>query len=168
MLPEARGRCYHCLEPELISSVSSGDTISGRIGTRMCSMKQAVQPAALVLAAVGFAFGSTPAMAQPAAPGLQITYVEPTNPAHRPIYERLKQRKVLEQYQEFMSPLKLPRSLQVVLQGCNGTVNAWFDGNARITLCYEYIDLIEKVAAKGDAPPGFKREDAVVGPFVQV
>jgi len=131
-------------------------------------MKQAVQPAALVLAAVGFAFSSTPGIAQPATPGLQVLYQEPTNPAHRPIYERLKQRRVLEQYQEFMSPLKLPRSLQVVMQGCNGTVNAWFDGNARIMLCYEYIDLVEKVAAKGDAPPGFKREDAIVGPFIHV
>ena len=43
--------------------------------------------------------------------GVQIEYKEPVNPAHRPIYERLKKRQVLEQYQEFMSPLKLKRSL---------------------------------------------------------
>jgi hypothetical protein len=137
----------------------------------MSSMMHGIHlAAAFGFAAAAVALDPTPSTAQPATPpaGIYIRYVEPTNPAHRPIYERLKQRKVLEQYQEFLSPLKLPRALQVTLQGCNGVVNAWFDGGARITLCYEYIEFVEELAAKGDAPPGFKREDAIVGPFVQV
>jgi hypothetical protein len=125
--------------------------------------------APVAIAAAALVLGPTPSVAQPASVyGIHIDYVEPTNPAHRPIYERLKQRKVLEQYKEFMSPLQLPRPLQVVLKGCDGVVNAWFDGKAKITLCYEYVELVELVAAKGDALPGFKREDAIVGEFVEV
>ena len=42
--------------------------------------------------------------------GVQIEYAEPTDPSHRPIYDRLRKRQVLEQYKEFMSPLRLRRS----------------------------------------------------------
>src|SRR6187549_1900177 len=70
--------------------------------------------------------------------GIQIEYREPINPAHRPIYERLRKRQVLEQYKEFMSPLKLQRALNVSLMGCNGVVNAVYQGG-RISYCYELI-----------------------------
>jgi hypothetical protein len=124
---------------------------------------------AFALAMVSVIVGPEPTMAQPVTPtGVQVSYVEPTNPVHRTIFDRLKKRQVLEQYREFMSPLRLPRPLQVTLQGCNGTINAWYDGHGTITVCYEYIELVEKVAAKGDTPPGYRREDLVVGPFVQV
>ena len=43
--------------------------------------------------------------------GMSISYGEPKNPAHRPIYERLQKRRVLEDFQEFLSPLKLPKQV---------------------------------------------------------
>src|SRR5262249_51829900 len=59
-------------------------------------------------------------------PGVHIMYVEPTNSAFRPIYDRLKKRELLEQFKQFMAPLRLPSPLLVSLEGCNGKVNAWF------------------------------------------
>jgi hypothetical protein len=97
--------------------------------------------------------------------GVQIEYKEPANPAHRPIYERLKKREVLEQYREFMSPLKLQRALNVTLQGCNGVINAAHQAG-RITYCYELIADMHRQIAESNVLPGFRREDAVVGGFV--
>src|SRR5262249_50832420 len=97
--------------------------------------------------------------------GIQIEYQEPTNPAHRPIYERLKKRQVLEEYKEFMSPLKLNRALTVGLQGCNGIPNAGHLAG-RITYCYELVEYMHRQIAETNVLPGFRREDAVVGGFV--
>jgi len=102
------------------------------------------------------------------ATGVQIAYGEPTNPAHRPIYERLQKRQVLEHYKEFMSPLMLKTPLQVALQSCGGKINAWFDGSAKITYCYELVAELERVVATAEQLPNFRREDALLGAFVQI
>ena len=69
----------------------------------------------------------------------QDQYVAPKNPAHQPIYDRLKQVRFLEQAQEFLSPFRLPRTLLMKTEGCDGESNAWYENDA-ITLCYEYIE----------------------------
>jgi Putative metallopeptidase len=97
--------------------------------------------------------------------GLQIEYKEPTNPLHRPIYDRLKHRAVLEQYREFMSPLRFRRSLTVALQGCNGVINA-FHQSGKITYCYEFLAETHRQVAATNVLPGFRREDAIVAGFV--
>ena len=125
---------------------------------------------ALQTASVLFvALASQPAVAQGpvlrGVTGVQIDYKEPVNPAHRPIYERLKKRQVLEQYREFMSPLKLQRSLTVILQGCNGVINAVYNPG-RITYCYELVADVQRQIVETNVLPGFRREDAIVGGFV--
>ena len=97
--------------------------------------------------------------------GVQIEYKEPINPAHQPIYERLRKRQVLEQYKEFMSPLKLQRSLNVSILGCNGVINALYQ-SGRIMYCYELVADMHRQIAETNVLPGFRREDAVVGGFV--
>jgi Putative metallopeptidase len=97
--------------------------------------------------------------------GVQIEYQQPQNPALRPIYERLKKRQVLEQYKEFMSPLRLKRALNVSLLGCNGVINAMHLAG-RITYCYELVAAMNSVIADTNVLPGFRREDAVVAGFV--
>lgn len=97
--------------------------------------------------------------------GVQIEYRDPINAAHRSIFERLKKRQVLEQYREFMSPLRLQRALNVSLAGCNGVINAVYQ-SGRITYCYELIADMQRQIAETNVLPGFRREDAVVGGFV--
>jgi Putative metallopeptidase len=98
---------------------------------------------------------------------VRIEYVEPLNPAHRPIYERLQKRRVLEDFRDFLSPLKLPDALTVRIAGCKGRVNAWYSDRS-ITICYEYIEWIHQIAAKVAVTDEISLEDAVVGPFVDV
>jgi Putative metallopeptidase len=126
---------------------------------------RALQMVWIMLAAVV----SQPAMAQSPSlqglAGIQVEYKEPSSPAHKPIYDRLKRRAVLEQYKEFMSPLRFKRSLQVALQGCGGVINAFHNGG-RISYCYELIAETQRRIAETDVLPGFRREDAIVGGFV--
>ncbi len=97
---------------------------------------------------------------------IRISYGEPKNPAHRPIYDRLQKRRVLEDLRDFLSPLKLPQTLTLKIEGC-GAVNAYYS-NGAVTICYEYIAWIHQVAQQVAASNEISPEDAVVGPFVDV
>jgi hypothetical protein len=139
-------------------------------------MRHVASATALLSAAIWLACPTAPGHAQgPSAPPtpltpangqIEIAYVEPTNPQHRPMYQRLQQRRVLEQLRQFLAPLKLPRQLKVQLRGCRGSVNAWYS-NHEVTICYEYVAWIEDLAPKEDTPE-VTRADAVAGPFIQV
>src|SRR5215471_17017334 len=91
---------------------------------------------------------------------IEIAYQEPKEPALRPIYERLKKRQVLEDLQQFLSPLKLPRKLIVRLDEC-GAATVHFQPGGPVTVCYEYIEEIERIAY------GPLRPDMIAGAFVQ-
>ena len=55
---------------------------------------------------------------------IRIGYDLPKNPAHQPIYERLKKVRALERLQTLLSPLRLPRPLLLKVSGCDGESNA--------------------------------------------
>jgi hypothetical protein len=93
-------------------------------------------------------------------------YIEPTNPEHRPIYDRLKQARLLEQFQEYLSPLRLPQRVNMKVQGCNGWANATFWGDD-IIVCYEYFEFIMKFAPTQERY-GLSPRDALIGPTVDV
>ncbi|MDW6023719.1 DUF4344 domain-containing metallopeptidase [Mesorhizobium sp. BAC0120] len=93
-----------------------------------------------------------------------IDYVPPKNPAHRPIYEQLKDRNFLEKLQKFLSPIRLPRALLVKLDGCNGEADAFYDSDV-ITICYEYIDHLRNTMPAETTPAGVTPIDALEGPL---
>src|SRR5262245_9326903 len=72
---------------------------------------------------------------------IQISYVSPKNAAHETVFRLLKEWQVLEKLQHFLSPLRLPRALQLQVEGCDGVSNAWYEEDA-VTVCYEYLDDI--------------------------
>ena len=125
----------------------------------------------LVAMVGGLALWASPAAAQAPAAAVggqvRISYGEPKTPAHRVIYERLQKRRVLEDLQEFLSPLKLPAPLTIKIEACNGVVNAYYSNQA-VTICYEYIAWIHQVARQVTLSNEISLEDAVVGPFVDV
>jgi hypothetical protein len=98
---------------------------------------------------------------------IRVEYDVPKNPAHRPIYERLKQVRALERIQRLLSPLRLPRPLLLKVSGCDGDSNAWYDGSA-VTVCYEYLADILKNALEGKLPSVITQDDAILGPFMDV
>src|SRR5882672_3491392 len=76
---------------------------------------------------------------------ISVRYTAPKNPAHHPIFRRLKEVRFLEHLQEFLSPVRLPRTLRVRTAGCDGDANASYEDDT-ILICYEYIDEIWKTA----------------------
>jgi hypothetical protein len=114
-----------------------------------------------------------PAQAQQSAaelknPKVLIDYLEARSPSYRPLFDWVRQKKILEQYQEFMAPLKLPTPLRVRTMQC-GAVNAYYDPDEwAIKLCYEIIADILKNAPQKTTAQGFTRDDAIIGGIASI
>ncbi|HYJ44806.1 MAG TPA: DUF4344 domain-containing metallopeptidase [Xanthobacteraceae bacterium] len=125
----------------------------------------------MLLIVIGASLDSTPATAQKSSnlrsDRIQISYVPPKNPAHESLLRLLKEWQVLEKFKEFLSPLRLPRTLQLKVEGCDGVSNAWYEDDA-ITVCYEYMDDIWRNAPQETTPAGVTRVDALIGPTLEV
>jgi Putative metallopeptidase len=91
---------------------------------------------------------------------VEIQYVLPKNVAHEGIYRLIRERKVLERFREYLSPLRLPRVLSLKVEGCDGEVNAWCEDDA-VAVCYEYLDSILQNAPEQTTPDGVTRMDAI-------
>ena len=112
--------------------------------------------------------GAPAASSQPArSERIVVQYVEPTDPAHKALYEVAKDNQVLERVRELLVPIRWPRTLQLVLKGCDGESNAFYE-NAVVTVCYEFLDDIWRAANSPRRPPAILREDAVAGPVLDV
>ena len=70
------------------------------------------------------------------------------------IMERLKSRRVMEEFSQFLAPLKLPITLRLRTMQC-GEVNAFYDpADSSINLCYEFVADIEDRAPRATTPRG--------------
>jgi hypothetical protein len=102
---------------------------------------------------------------------VEIAYLQPTNPFYRPIFERLKRQQVLEELREFLAPLRLSRVVAAKIEQCDKESRPYQPGGS-VTICYEYIHELEKLAEKipagGKTARGVTRGDAIVGAFVQI
>jgi hypothetical protein len=86
--------------------------------------------------------------------------------AYLQIAERLKKRQLLEEFSQFLAPLRFPVTLRLRTQEC-GTSNAYYNReDASITLCYEYVKDIEEEAPEKTTTQGITREEAIVGRVV--
>jgi hypothetical protein len=105
---------------------------------------------------------------QPAkAERIVIEYVIPINPAHKPLYDLVKDNQGLERVRELLVPVRWPRTLRLELRGCDGESNAWYE-DAVVTVCYEYLEDMWRSANSSGRPPTIAPEDAFIGPFLDV
>jgi Putative metallopeptidase len=96
---------------------------------------------------------------------VSVMYLPPKDPAHQPIYEQIKEIGFLEKVREFLSPIRLPRTLFVKLEGCDGDANASYE-NDTIVICYEYIDELWKNMPEETTEDGVIEVDALAGPLL--
>ena len=136
-------------------------------------MRWALGAASPFAACIGLAVCIGPSMAQQLQTDqIRIVYEEPKKAAYRPVMQRLQQRKVLDTLQQFLSPLKLPRPLTVKTGEC-GDPFAGYKPGGPVTICYEFVSLLEKLQPGTEykywyiGPMLVTREMALVGPFVQ-
>ena len=100
---------------------------------------------------------------------IRITYVAPSNPAFQTIYSKVKQEHLLEKFQDFLAPIRLPVPLLLKTDGCEGESNAWYEeSDHSVTVCYEYLDEVMRNAPQTTTPAGVTPEDALRGPWVEV
>ena len=69
---------------------------------------------------------------------------QPISPDRVPIRASMMQRRILEEYAEFLSPLRLPRTLRVFASDCNGSAwdSPYYDSSPFhrwMNLCYSFI-----------------------------
>jgi hypothetical protein len=128
----------------------------------------------LGLALVTAAVPATPVMAEtwesiPANPRVEIEYVAPTSAQFESVYASLKQRKILEELQRFLAPLRLPHPLRLLTKQC-GQVNAFYSPSSRsLTICYELVAEIMDSAPQTVSEDGFiTRQAAIVGNLIGV
>ena len=110
----------------------------------------------------------TMASSQPArSDRIAIEYLDPVNTAHKPLNEVLKANQVLERVRDVLTRVSWPRTLRLTLKGCDGESNAWYV-DARVVVCYEYLESTWSSANSSKRPSGISREDAFIGPLVDV
>ena len=86
--------------------------------------------------------------------------------AYKAISARLQKRQLLEEFSQFLAPVRLPLTLRIKTKQC-GVVNAFYSTDDwSITLCYEYVKRIEDDAPKQTTPEGITRRDAIIGRVV--
>jgi len=139
---------------------------------------------ALATAVLTLPVAASAQVPQPRNPNVVVDYIEPRAPddakdkgyavalakyqREKKIYERLKQRQVLEELSAFLAPLQLPRKLRVRTKVCNA-VNAFYDPDEwSVNICYEWIDATERMAPREVSPEGFTRQEVIVGGFIGV
>lgn len=122
-----------------------------------------------VAALTGLTAHFVPAVAQstpsPRTDQVRVVYVQPKEAKHQPVHDALRERRILEILRSLLNPFRLPRQLTLEVKGCDGQVDAYY-ANDTATLCYEYIELIERHAPKVGTPAGLSRADATVGAII--
>jgi hypothetical protein len=92
------------------------------------------------------------------------------------IYQRIKKRRLLEEFSYFLAPLRLPVTLRVRARQCSPKLNqilgpsgenAYFTSeDISLNLCYEYVRKFDRLAARGDRPDFITRPEALIGAVV--
>jgi hypothetical protein len=136
-------------------------------GIRACLLSAAIVTAAAL--AVAQTPGAPPGSQKDVLENSQvvISYEPVTNYLYQGVAERLKARGVLEELRRFMAPLRLPTKLTIKTAQC-GQANAWYESESGVTICYEFVSWMERLAPTQNLQDGMTPQDAIVGPFVQV
>src|SRR5215217_5486766 len=93
---------------------------------------------------------------------IDISYAAPKDPLHQPLADLLKERRVLEQLQRTLSPVRLPRTLTLSFSECGGDSNAFYHDD-KVQVCYEMVDEITRNAPKQRTTAGIEPADAISG-----
>lgn len=119
----------------------------------------------------------------PPNPKVHIQYLKPESAVFAPLRQRLIDRKILEEYSQFLSPLQLKQDLTVSTEECPDVrVNSDYNpAKHYIRICYEYLSMVENEAAVpsdrlppqyglvgAGLMPGFSRDDVIIGELVFV
>jgi len=156
-------------------------------------MNRSIAPAILAVCLACHVIDAGFALAEEAIPPNPMITTEYIPPALQVHSDRLKARKVLEEFTQFLSPLKLDKPLKLTTAQCD-EVNASYNGDGLVTMCLEmvrhfhtdlaafvdgklYFDKKKKEFTRESSSttvllkprlPGITRGEAAVGGFLSV
>jgi hypothetical protein len=110
----------------------------------------------------------------PRNPQIEILYVPPVDERYQRIHDRMRELRVLETLQQFLSPLKLGRQIVLKIDQCEGRMAVPYRPNGPVTLCYEHIaEIYANAPSEGVVPFGRGRQhltsnQLVAGAVVQL
>jgi hypothetical protein len=118
---------------------------------------------------------------------IEIEYSPPKTSRYKPIHEKVMQRKVLERFDTFLSPLRLKSSLKLSFEEgdpkyCKNPNSYFDDDDSTLHLCYSWFYMLEHEASKEyprkpNEPftifspgrmPGVTRAEVIIGGAVQL
>jgi hypothetical protein len=119
----------------------------------------------------------------PPNPKVHIQYLKPQSAVLAPLRQRLMDRKILEEYSQFLSPLQLKQDLTVSTEECPDVrINSDYNpAKHYIRICYEYLSMVENETAMppdrlpplyalagAGLMPEFSRDEIIIGGFIFV
>jgi len=135
---------------------------TARVAVHSGSIPWMIYLGAGLLALAAFLASPMAARAQDVRPNrIIIQYIAPTNPEQQPVYEMVQQHRMLEQFQEIFSPFLLRMDVNLVTKTCDMD-NAWYQ-RPTMTICYEYLQSIQKSLPSDPPPANMTRSDLVLG-----
>jgi hypothetical protein len=84
----------------------------------------------------------------PQNPNIDVVYAVPTDKRLLETYGRMRELDVLRTLQEFLSPLKLGRTIAVRLDQCGSVLSVPHERNGPVIVCYEHLNLIRASAPR--------------------
>ena len=121
---------------------------------------------AIAISSLMLCVSEVPGWTQTAPNRIAIEYLPPKSPQFQQLYNLVRERKALEKFQEIFSPFLLANDLPLKMTEC-GMSNAWYQ-RPSLTICYEYLEDIQKTMPQGDTPAGLTRADVVIGQLFYV
>jgi hypothetical protein len=99
---------------------------------------------------------------------IESAYVPPKTAKYNAILDRLKKRHTLEFLAEFISPLQLPHRFHLATEECGESDAFYSPDEWKLTLCYELVEDLERVAPKPGqrTKDGFTHDEVVAGEIV--
>jgi hypothetical protein len=114
--------------------------------------------------AIASTLNSVPVDAQVTSnPHVQLAYLTPHNSELKFVADRVKRWEVLEQFGQFLVPLRLPRKLVIQFDECGAVTRPYRPGGP-VTVCYELVDKIQQTATRVDPD---LRDLVLVGTIIQ-
>jgi hypothetical protein len=126
-------------------------------------MRRNVLAGAWALAVACSCLATPPALAQTGGK-ISVSYGPSAFPG---LQTRLQQRQVLQELAQFLSPLRLPRNLEITTRDCGSQHHPYVTGGP-VTICYDLINQIEQAAAKIAPQNQTEQQRVLVGSFIEV
>jgi hypothetical protein len=130
-------------------------------------MKRSIRAAAVASCLTAAWVGVAPGLADDQSPTPKISVEYAPSTAFPEVAAALKQRMVLEELQQFMAPLRLPKELKIVAKDCGAPTLPYVPGGP-VAICYEAIGQIIQVARKIYPDDATSQARVITGATIEV